>query len=78
MMKIKNYLRIIVSARTISIVRKLDYYKDNTEKIVKIDINYEALLSNILNEQMSESLYIVNNDLILLSNKGNIFSNRKF
>lgn len=58
------------ASRIISIVRKLDYFNDKIEKIVKIDINYEALLSNILNEQMKESLYIVNDDLILLSNKG--------
>ncbi|WP_195263377.1 histidine kinase [Clostridium sp. 1001275B_160808_H3] len=56
--------------RNISVVRKLDYFKDGREKIVKIDINYDALLGNILNEQMNEGLYIVNNDLILLSNKG--------
>ena len=59
-----------ISPRTISVVRKINYFKDGKEKIVKIDINYEALLSNILNEQMNETLYIVNKDLILLSNKG--------
>lgn len=64
--------------RVISIVRKLDYYKDNKEKIVKIDINYNTLLSNILNEQMDESLYIVNKDLILLSNKGIYFPKEEF
>ncbi|MFU7515192.1 sensor histidine kinase [Clostridium sp. HCS.1] len=64
------------ACRIISIVRKLDYFKDGREKIVKIDINYEALLSNILNEQMNESLYIVSDDLILLSNKG-IYSSKE-
>lgn len=64
------------ACRIISIVRKLDYFKDGREKIVKIDINYEALLSNILNEQMKESLYIVSDDLVLLSNKG-IYSSKE-
>ena len=64
--------------RVISIVRRLDYYKDNKEKIVKIDINYNTLLSNIINEQLDESLYIVNNDLILLSNKGVYFPKDDF
>ena len=64
------------ACRIISIVRKLDYFKDGREKIVKIDINYEALLSNILNEQMKESLYIISDDLVLLSNKG-IYSSKE-
>ena len=65
-------------SRIISIVRKLNYFKDGREKIVKIDLNYDTLLSNIVNEQMNESLYIVNDDLILLSNKGIYSSKEEF
>lgn len=66
------------SSRVISIVRKLDKYNDDKEKIVKIDINYNALLGNILNEQMDEKLYIVNEDKILLSNKEKYYPEENF
>lgn len=66
------------SSRVISVVRKLDKYNDDKEKIVKIDINYNALLGNILNEQMDEKLYIVNEDKILLSNKEKYYPEENF
>lgn len=66
------------SSRLISIVRKIDKHNDNKEKIVKIDINYNALLANILNEQMDEKLYIVNRDKILLSNKDKYYPEENF
>lgn len=66
------------SSRVISVVRKLDKYNDDKEKIVKIDINYNALLGNILNEQMYEKLYIVNEDKILLSNKEKYYPEENF
>lgn len=64
--------------RVISIVRKLDNYKDGIEKIVKIDINYNNLLGSILNEQMNEKLYIVNRDKIILSNKERYYPQENF
>ena len=64
--------------RVISIVRKLDNYKDGLEKIVKIDINYNNLLGSILNEQMNEKLYIVNRDKIILSNKEKYYPQENF
>lgn len=64
--------------RVISVVRKLDNYKDGIEKIAKIDINYNNLLGSILNEQMSEKLYIVNRNKILLSNKERYYPEENF
>lgn len=64
--------------RVISIVRKLDNYKDGIKKIVKIDINYNNLLGSILNEQMNEKLYIVNKNKILLSNKERYYPEENF
>lgn len=66
------------STRVISIVRKLNSYKDGLEKIVKIDINYNNLLGSILNEQMNEKLYIVNRDKIILSNKERYYPEENF
>lgn len=57
------------NARVISIVRKLDYYKDGINKIIKIDMDYNAILDKILNEQMNDNLYVCNNNKILFYNK---------
>ncbi|HCW52513.1 MAG TPA: sensor histidine kinase, partial [Clostridium sp.] len=45
------------SPRELSIVRKLDYYKDDTEKIIKIDMDYDSLAYKVLNEKMNDNLY---------------------
>ncbi|BCZ45336.1 histidine kinase [Clostridium gelidum] len=57
------------TARTISITRKLDKLGDKHENILKIDVDYNVILKNILNEKMEGNLYVCNKNFILFSNK---------
>ena len=66
------------SSREISIIRKLDYYKDDTEKIIKIDMDYNSIADKILNEKMEDNLYLCTNNNILISNKDSQYNNRDF
>ena len=57
--------------RRISIVRKLDYYKDlGSEKIVRLDLDYSNMVRKLVNMQYSEPVYICCGDKILYSNVG--------
>lgn len=66
------------SPRELSIVRKLDYYKDDTEKIMKIDMDYDSLAYKVLNEKMNDNLYICTENNILFSNKDSYYDNKNF
>lgn len=55
--------------RTISIIRKLDNFNSKNENILKIDVDYNVIRNDILNEKMDGNLYICNKDFILFSNK---------
>lgn len=66
------------SSREISIIRKLDYYKDNNEKIIKIDMDYAALADKILNEKMDDNLYLCTDNKILFSNKETDYNKKDF
>lgn len=66
------------SSREISIIRKLDYYKDDTEKIIKIDMDYNSLAEKILNEKMEDNLYLCTTNNILISNKDIDYNNKVF
>jgi len=57
------------TARTISITRRLDNFGNKHENILKIDVDYNVILKNILNEKMEENLYVCNKNFILFSNK---------
>jgi two-component system sensor histidine kinase YesM len=65
-------------ARTISITRKLDNFQKNTENILKIDIDYNIISKNIMNEKMESNLYVCNDKFILFSNKTNKVGTDKF
>jgi len=65
-------------ARTISITRKLDNFQKNTENILKIDIDYNIILKNIMNEKMESNLYVCNDEFILFSNKTPKVGSEKF
>lgn len=57
------------SSRTISIIRKLDHFGYNgIEKILKIDIDYNVMLQDVLNEKIDGQIYVRNKDYILFSN----------
>lgn len=65
----KKYLPGSGSARTISIIRKLNYFgPSKIEKILKIDIDYNAMLMDVLNEKIDGELLIRNDEYILFSN----------
>lgn len=55
--------------RTISIIRKLDNYGSKNENILKIDVDYNTIRNDILNEKMDGNLYVCNKEFILFSNK---------
>lgn len=57
------------TARTISITRKLDNFDKSHENILKIDVDYNVILNDILNEKMEANLYVCNKNYILFSNK---------
>ncbi|MDF2943966.1 MAG: hypothetical protein K0S01_2824 [Herbinix sp.] len=60
------------SCRTISIIRKLDNFGNKgIEKVLKIDIDYNAMLKDVLNEKINGEIYVRNNDYILFSNLPN-------
>jgi two-component system, sensor histidine kinase YesM len=66
----KKYLPSRGSARTVSVIRTLDYFeKDGKEKLIKIDLDYNTLLRDIANTQFNEKVYICNDDYILFTNQ---------
>lgn len=56
------------SKRTISIIRKMDNVGNNGESILKIDVDYNLIMDEILNEKMDGNLYVYNKKYILFSN----------
>ena len=57
--------------RRISMVRRLNYYKNlPEEKLVRIDLSYSALVRKLQNMNFSMPVYICKEDVILLSNDG--------
>lgn len=59
------------TARTISIIRKLDNFGEEIEKFLKIDIDYNFMLRDVLNEKKDAEIYVRNQDYILFSNLPN-------
>lgn len=59
------------SKRKISIIRKLNYYQqDSYEKVLKLDIDYNGLLQDTLQRKYDAPVYVCAKDKILLSNQG--------
>ncbi len=59
------------SRRTLSVIRKMDYYnKNNSKNILKLDFDYSNLLRSIVNARYSSTVYVCNGDRILFSNDG--------
>ncbi|WP_234124682.1 sensor histidine kinase [Clostridium hydrogenum] len=54
--------------RTISIIRKMDSSTNGCKNILKIDVDYNVILNEMLNEKMDGNLYIYNKKYILFSN----------
>ena len=76
--KDKSIIQQIIHARTISIIRKLDKFENKNENILKIDVDYNVILKNILNEKMEDNLYVCNKNFILFSNKASDVGSKEF
>ena len=68
--KARRHLSFLGPARTISIIRTLDNFnKDGHKRILKIDIDYNGLQKDILNEKDGKTVYVCDSKQILLSSK---------
>lgn len=56
--------------RYISIIRKMDNSKNGNESILKIDVDYNLIMDELLNEKIDGNLYVYNKKYILFSNVG--------
>lgn len=66
----KKYLGIQSTPRTISLIKRLNYFGTTSmEKLVKIDLQYTAIQNEILNEKIEGDLFICNKDYVLFSNQ---------
>jgi two-component system sensor histidine kinase YesM len=75
----KRYAAGSGTPKTISIIRKLDYFRDiGVEKCLKIDIDYGIMLRDVQNEKVDAEIYVRNQDYILFSNLSNESSMRDF
>ncbi len=67
------------SCRTISIMRTLDNFGNRgVEKVLKIDVDYNEMLMDVLNEKIDGSIYVRNKDYILFSNQPGTSGMRMF
>ena len=58
-------------SRKISVIRKLNYYKDlKKEKLVRLDLDYSNLAIKLVNMQYNMPFYICSGDKIVFSNGG--------
>ena len=65
----KKYVPGSGTSRTISVIRKLDYFdKRGTNKVLKVDLDYSNMLKDVLNEKLDGEIFIRNNEFILFSN----------
>lgn len=59
------------SMRKISLVRRLNYFKDsNKEKLVKLDLDYSTVVRRLVNMKYGMQVYVCTGDKILFSNAG--------
>lgn len=69
----KRYATGSGTARTISIIRNMNNFGDSDiEKVLKIDIDYNFMLRNILYEKIDADIYVRNQEHILFSNQQNV------
>lgn len=75
----KKYIPGSGSARTISIIRDLGYFGSNgIEKLLKIDLDYNVMQMDVLNERIDGTIYVKNDDYILFSNLPNMNGGKLF
>ncbi len=67
------------TSRTISIIRELDNYgRGRMKKLLKIDLDYNLMLTDILNERLDGEIYVRNQDYILFSDQESSSSMKEF
>lgn len=65
--------------RTISVVRRLDYHLNNDpEKLIKVDLNYNFFLRNLMSQHFDTHVYICEGDNVLFSTSEPSYSGRYF
>lgn len=65
--------------RRISLVRRLDYFKnEGCEKILRLDVDYNMMASKLTQLNYGYGVYICQGDRILFSNRGHSSSNEDF
>lgn len=65
----KNYVPASSAARTVSVIRKLDYFDRSDRKIIKIDLDYNAIAKDIVATQFAGDVFVCNDSYILFSNQ---------
>ncbi len=66
-----NKNNLYTTGRTISIIRRLNYYgKNGPEKLVKLDIDYSIIQKDITNTKYEAKVYVCDSDNIIFSNDG--------
>lgn len=75
----KRYATGSGTARTISIIRNMNNFGvSGIEKVLKIDIDYNLMLKNLLNEKIDADIYVRNQEHILFSNQQNVNSMKPY
>lgn len=75
----KKYIPGTGTSRTISVIRKLDYFdKRGMTKILKVDLDYTNMLKDVLNEKIDGEIYIRNDEVVLFSNLPSASGMRKY
>lgn len=60
----------VTPSRKISLIRKLNLYqRDGCEKVLKIDLDYSALIRNLVNMNYDFPVYVCENNRVILSNR---------
>lgn len=67
------------SMRRISLIRRLDYFKkENCEKILRVDLDYNKIARNLMLANYGYGIYICQGDRIIFSNEGHSSSHEDF
>lgn len=73
-----RYHPAIKGFRKISLIKGLNYFSNDKEKVLKVDIDYNSILNNILNEEIDADIYVCNDKYILFSNKNQDINWQKY
>ncbi len=67
------------SRRKISIICNLDYFKNSTyQKVVKVDLNYDSIIKNMVNANYSNKVYVCSGNRVIFSNDSSYTQNNDY